>query len=227
LSLPQRGVCADDALLPLLLRPLARQGLWELSFDKSLTQQRPFALEGGGGGGGGASSSSVDVPMMFRHFKPTDRTSSRERAVRFIDCAAYQAVRLPYKGCSISAVAVLPAAAAVAKHGSLAAAVADVEVAELLGGAKYRAVPPAGLELHMPKFTVKSECVSLKQVRVCVWCLVVVVVVVVVGRTVLPAAGWRARQSGSTRPPVCSACASLSLVAPPTAAAADGPEGGL
>lgn len=101
--------------------------------------------------------------MMFKAFKNTDRTSSRERSVSYIDSSAYKAVRLPYKGCTISAIAVLPAAAAVQKHG-LAAAVSELDVGELLDGTKYRRVSPLGLELYMPKFTVKSECVSLKKV---------------------------------------------------------------
>lgn len=103
--------------------------------------------------------------MMFRAFKAADQTSSRERAVRYQESAAYKAVALPYRGSSISAVAVLPSEAAVKHAGSLAAAVAGLNVSELLDGSKYRRVPPQGLQLHLPRFTVKSECVSLKEVR--------------------------------------------------------------
>lgn len=77
--------------------------------------------------------------MMRKSFKNTDRTSSPDRAVMYCESSAYQAVRLPYKGCTISAIAVLPSEAAVQKHG-LAAAVADLEVEALLDRSKYRKV---------------------------------------------------------------------------------------
>jgi hypothetical protein len=77
--------------------------------------------------------------MMRKSFKNTDRTSSPDRVVMYCESPAYQAVRLPYKGCSISAIAVLPSEAAVQKHG-LAAAVADLEVEALLDRSKYRKV---------------------------------------------------------------------------------------
>lgn len=77
--------------------------------------------------------------MMTKSFKNTDRTSSPDRAVKYAESPAYKAVRLPYKGCSISAIAVLPSEASVQKHG-LAAAIADLEVEELLDAAKYRKV---------------------------------------------------------------------------------------
>jgi serine protease inhibitor len=103
--------------------------------------------------------------MMFKAFKDSDQTSSRERTVRYLETGAYKAVSLPYRSSSISAVAVLPSEAAVKQAGGLAAAVADLQVSELLDGSKYRRVPPQGLQLHLPRFTVKSECVSLKEVR--------------------------------------------------------------
>lgn len=127
------------------------KGLWELSFNKDNTSPAPFALEGG---------SKVEVQMMRKSFKNTDRTGSPDRVVKYVESAAYKAVRLPYKGCSISAIAVLPSEQAVQKHG-FAAAIAELDVDELLDASKYRKVSPMGLELEMPRFTVKNECMSL------------------------------------------------------------------
>jgi serine protease inhibitor len=101
--------------------------------------------------------------MMRRSFKNTDRTGSPDRVVKYVESAAYKAVRLPYKGCSISAIAVLPSEQAVQKHG-FAAAIAELDVDELLDASKYRKVSPMGLELEMPRFTVKNECMSLSSV---------------------------------------------------------------
>jgi serine protease inhibitor len=101
--------------------------------------------------------------MMRKSFKGTDRTSSPERVVKYVESSAYKAIRLPYKGCSISAIAVLPNEAAVHKHG-IAGAVADLAIDELLDASKYRKVSPAGLDLEMPRFTVKNECMSLSSV---------------------------------------------------------------
>lgn len=82
---------------------------------------------------------TLQVQMMCKSFKNTDRTSSPDRAVMYFESSAYQAVRLPYKGCTISAIAVLPSEASVQKHG-LASAVADLEVEALLDRSKYRKV---------------------------------------------------------------------------------------
>jgi serine protease inhibitor len=101
--------------------------------------------------------------MMRKSFKHTDRTSSPDRVVQYAQASAYTAVRLPYKGCSISAVAVLPSEHAVKKHG-VAAAVAALSIEELLDASKYRKVSGLGLDLQMPRFTVKSECMSLSAV---------------------------------------------------------------
>jgi serine protease inhibitor len=101
--------------------------------------------------------------MMRKSFKGTDRTSSPERVVKYVESSAYKAVRLPYKGCSISAIVVLPSETAVHKHG-IAAAVSDLDIDELLDASKYRKVSPAGLDLEMPRFTVKNECMSLSSV---------------------------------------------------------------
>lgn len=85
--------------------------------------------------------------MMCKSFKNTDRTSSPDRAVMYFESPAYQAVRLPYKGCTISAIAVLPSEASVQKHG-LAAAVADLEVEALLDRSKYRKVCRQGFRVE-------------------------------------------------------------------------------
>jgi serine protease inhibitor len=74
----------------------------------------------------------------------------------------YQGVRLPYKGCGISAVAVLPSEVAVRTHG-FAAAVAELKIEELLDVSTWR-VPYDGVEVYMPRFTVKQQCMSLKEV---------------------------------------------------------------
>lgn len=105
----------------------------------------------------------LQVQMMRKSFKNTDRTSSPDRIVKYVESAAYKAIRLPYKGCSISAIAVLPSEQSVQKHG-LAAAVAELDVDEVLDASKYRKVSPMGLELEMPRFTVKNECMSLSSV---------------------------------------------------------------
>lgn len=108
--------------------------------------------------------------MMRKSFKNTERTSSPDRVVKYAEAAAYKAVRLPYKGCSISAIAVLPSQEVVQKHG-LAAAIAELSVEELLDASKYRNVSPLGLELEMPRFTVKNECMSLSSVSKGCLCL--------------------------------------------------------
>lgn len=58
----------------------------------------------------------------------------------------------------------LPSEQSVQKHG-IAAAVAELEIEELLDASKYRKVSPVGLELEMPRFTVKNDCMSLSSVR--------------------------------------------------------------
>lgn len=109
---------------------------------------------------------------MRKSFKNTDRTSSPDRVVKYTESSAYKAVRLPYKGCSISAIAVLPSEQSVQKHG-FAAAVSELEIEELLDASKYRKVSPAGLDLEMPRFTVKNECMSLSSVSSAGgWCCV-------------------------------------------------------
>ena len=105
--------------------------------------------------------------MMRKSFKNNDHTSSPDRVVKYVEAASYKAVRLPYKGCSISAIAVLPTEQAVQKHG-LAGAIAELDVHELLDASKYRKVSrlPAGkLKLEMPRFKVKTECMSVRSVR--------------------------------------------------------------
>lgn len=93
--------------------------------------------------------------MMQKVFK-----NSPGRVVRYVDVAGYQGVRLPYKGCSISAIALLPSEAAVQEHG-FAAAVAELKIEELLDLSKWDV---RRVEVHMPRFKVKQECMSLKGV---------------------------------------------------------------
>lgn len=145
------------------------KGLWELPFDKAATQDLPFRLSGS------AAGSSVGVPMMFKTFKPSDATSSRERYVRYAAALDYSAVRLPYRGGTISALAVLPSEGALSHAGGdVTKALAALDVGRLLDERHFRKPPPAGLDLLLPKFTIKSECVSLKTVNACVYvCLCV------------------------------------------------------
>lgn len=111
---------------------------------------------------------------MRKSFKASDRTSSPDRVVKYAESAAYKALRLPYKGCAISAIAVLPSEASVKKHNGLAGAVAELEIEELLDAGKYRRVSPAGLDVEMPRFTVKNECMSLSSVSKYSGCMTLV-----------------------------------------------------
>lgn len=131
------------------------KGLWEFAFKKEATRKQAFALEG-------PNSGSVEVDMMSRAFKASDRASSPERRVLYAEGAGYQAVRLPYRGTSVSAVAVLPSRE-LAAAGGVATALTQLDVGELVGLSKFRPVGPGGLEVQLPRFTVKSECVSLKE----------------------------------------------------------------
>eukprot|EP00878_Enallax_costatus_P014187 GHUV01014839.1.p1 GENE.GHUV01014839.1~~GHUV01014839.1.p1 ORF type:complete len:494 (+),score=97.36 GHUV01014839.1:67-1548(+) len=125
------------------------KGLWEYAFKKESTQKKPFKLKGG---------ATAQVDMMSKTFKPAPLNSP---LVKYTQNSKYEAVRLPYKGTTISAVVVLPNADS-AKHG-VAAAAAKLDIGELLNPDQYKAVSQRGLIVELPKFKVKTESVSLKK----------------------------------------------------------------
>lgn len=99
---------------------------------------------------------------MQRMFKP-EHAMDGSRSVMYAATDSYAAVKLPYKGCSISAVAVLPSEELAAN--GIAAAAAQLDMQQLLAPSSYRRVPMQGLQLELPRFKAATQCVSLKQVR--------------------------------------------------------------
>jgi serine protease inhibitor len=98
--------------------------------------------------------------MMTQKFERSDQHPSIK--VRYIDSKHYQALRLPYRWSTISAVIVLPSKQLASK--GIAAAAAQLPVGELLAAATWNNLDHNGLELLLPKFTVKSKPTSLKKV---------------------------------------------------------------
>jgi serine protease inhibitor len=100
--------------------------------------------------------------MMSKRFKAAEQSAPGARKVQYSETNKYQAVRLPYKGSTISAVVVLPSEQLAVQ--GIAAAAAQLDVAEVLDAGKYRNVGPAGLDVQLPKFKVKTQPTSLKKV---------------------------------------------------------------
>jgi serine protease inhibitor len=100
--------------------------------------------------------------MMSKRFKAAEQSAPNARKVQYAETSSYQAVRMPYKGSTISAFIVLPSEQLAVQ--GIAAAAAKLDVTELLDGTKYRNVGPAGLDVQMPKFKVKTQPTSLKKV---------------------------------------------------------------
>jgi serine protease inhibitor len=105
----------------------------------------------------------VQVDMMSKRFKAAEQSAPGARKVQYSETSKYQAVRLPYKGSTISAFIVLPSEQLAVQ--GIAAAAAQLDVAELLDAGKYRNVGPAGLDVQLPRFKVKTQPTSLKKVR--------------------------------------------------------------
>lgn len=141
------------------------KGLWEFKFDKAITRRGDFQLSG-------SSNTTADVEFMHRTFKANDRGASAAAAAAAGEAAAaagpplrvtyaqakhYTAVRLPYVGGRVSAIAVLPSDA----NASIADALGDISVESLLDPAGYKPPPAGGLEVFLPRFKVSSEAVSL------------------------------------------------------------------
>ncbi|KAF8066248.1 SS4 [Scenedesmus sp. PABB004] len=131
------------------------KGLWAHAFKKEATSTQPFRLEGGG---------EAQVELMSRAFKASDMADPGTPKVMFAQKpGAYSAVRLPYKGTSIVAVAVLPDEGLAKEAGGVAAAAARLPMAELLSAASFERVGGAGLHVALPRFKVaSSEPASLK-----------------------------------------------------------------
>ncbi|KAG2501612.1 hypothetical protein HYH03_000117 [Edaphochlamys debaryana] len=107
------------------------KGLWSHAFKKELTSERDFKT------GAGATKA---VPMMHREFEGPDRVPlARKQGV-------YEAVELPYKGDTFTAIALLPAEGV-----EVAAALKDFAAAP----EAFRALPKC--KVWMPKFKVSSS----------------------------------------------------------------------
>lgn len=129
------------------------KGLWEYAFKKEATSRQAFKLGAG---------DEVQVDMMSKRFKAADQSAPGARKVQYAETSSYQAVRLPYKGSTISALIVLPSEH-LAVQGIAAAAAAQLDVGDLLDATKFRNVGPAGLDVQLPKFKVKTQPTSLKK----------------------------------------------------------------
>ncbi|WIA14035.1 hypothetical protein OEZ85_002593 [Tetradesmus obliquus] len=128
------------------------KGLWEYAFKKEATSRQAFKLGAG---------DEVQVDMMSKRFKAADQSAPGARKVQYAETSSYQAVRLPYKGSTISALIVLPSEHLAAQ--GIAAAAAQLDVGDLLDATKFRNVGPAGLDVQLPKFKVKTQPTSLKK----------------------------------------------------------------
>lgn len=128
------------------------KGLWEYAFKKEATSRQAFKLGAG---------DEVQVDMMSKRFKAADQSAPGARKVQYAETSSYQAVRLPYKGSTISALIVLPSEHLAVQ--GIAAAAAQLDVGDLLDATKFRNVGPAGLDVQLPKFKVKTQPTSLKK----------------------------------------------------------------
>ncbi|WIA34199.1 hypothetical protein OEZ86_012556 [Tetradesmus obliquus] len=128
------------------------KGLWEYAFKKEATSRQAFKLGAG---------HEVQVDMMSKRFKAADQSAPGARKVQYAETSSYQAVRLPYKGSTISALIVLPSEHLAVQ--GIAAAAAQLDVGDLLDATKFRNVGPAGLDVQLPKFKVKTQPTSLKK----------------------------------------------------------------
>ncbi|KAF6258701.1 serine protease inhibitor-domain-containing protein [Scenedesmus sp. NREL 46B-D3] len=70
------------------------KGLWEYAFKKEATNRQAFKTDGG---------AEVQVDMMAKRFKAAEQSGASARKVQYADTHKYQAVKLPYKGSTISA----------------------------------------------------------------------------------------------------------------------------
>jgi serine protease inhibitor len=100
--------------------------------------------------------------MMSKRFQAAEQSAPGAAKVRYTETPKYQAVRLPYKGSTISAFIVLPSEQLAVQ--GIAAAAVQLDLGELLDSSKYRNVGPAGLDVQLPKFKVKTQPASLKKV---------------------------------------------------------------
>jgi hypothetical protein len=116
-----------------------------------------------------ASAYALQVDMMTQHYDAEYRPLHQQQQpsqigkVRYAIHKQYKAVRLPYKWSAFSAVAVLPSKQLASK--GIAAVAAQLLVDALLDPANWTDLDEGGLDLFLPKFTVKSPPVSLKKVR--------------------------------------------------------------
>lgn len=106
----------------------------------------------------------VSVDMMYKTF--TSRTiSNPDRNVFYAEASGqFRAVRLPYKGTRLSAIAVLPASS---RYGLDArAAAAAIRADTLLASRAWMPQQRIGqLKLQLPRFSVRTSEVALTQVR--------------------------------------------------------------
>eukprot|EP00775_Hariotina_reticulata_P005148 gene5148-5388_t len=126
-------------------------GAWEYAFDKDSTVDVPFTT---------AQNKTVSVPMMYKSFKPSlFRSNPKGRLIYTAEVPGqFRAIKLPYKGGSISAIAVLPSEAKYRLNAD--AALGGIGFEKLLDP-KAWSVLFDDLPVSLPKFDVKVDMLSL------------------------------------------------------------------
>lgn len=104
----------------------------------------------------------VSVKMMYKAFRPSEMTGTPVLYGRMP--GRFRAVKLPYKGSTIAAYAVLPDAAFY--NNSVDAAAAGIRPEMLFNATYWKTVYHVGnrLEVLLPRFKIPTDQVSLKQV---------------------------------------------------------------
>ncbi|KAF8058931.1 SERPINI1 [Scenedesmus sp. PABB004] len=124
-------------------------GSWEIPFNKSDTQPGNFTTPDG---------NVIQVHMMHRSWTGIKQNESRQ--VLQLEGGGFRAVKLPYRGSSLSAIFVLPNAS----YASLGDAAAALDLGALLefgpSGPWSAAAPPA--PLYLPRFKVGGSPLRLK-----------------------------------------------------------------
>lgn len=139
------------------------KGLWEYAFDKASTTKAPFTVPQGPVNSRMAPK-EVQVDMMTKTFKASD-ARGRAASVGLVSYAApagqgFRAVKLPYKGSALAAVALLPDPK---KYPTVEAAAADISPGRLFNSSLWQPLYAIGgsLDVSLPKFSVEVSQLSM------------------------------------------------------------------